>query len=410
MEEMAIKTSDGENQEKDVSEKEASISNKGKAKIIPINQNKFNLAEQYLSAKYEFRVNIVALTIEYKEYGENIFKEVNENSLFRELQNVNICLSLTNLISLLRSDFVLKFDPLIDYFENLPQWDGEDHIYQLSTYVKTKDQPAWENHLKKHLVRTVKCALNPYYFNKQALILVDPRQNSGKTTFCRFLCPLSLKDYLAEDINTDKDSRVLLAKNILINLDELALLSKKDINSLKSFMSKDQINERLPYDRKNTILSRRASFIGSTNSLEFLNDETGSVRWLCFEINSIDWIYKEDININKVWAQAYYLYETDYVADLSKEEILASEERNKSFHVLTVERQLITELFDFDYLNNPENFRTSSQILRDILKFSNGVNVNHIMVGKALTALRCPIGRDKLSNRGYFIKLKNFSE
>jgi len=407
---MAIKTSDGENQEKDVSEKEASISNKGKAKIIPINQNKFNLAEQYLSAKYEFRVNIVALTIEYKEYGENIFKEVNENSLFRELQNVNICLSLTNLISLLRSDFVLKFDPLIDYFENLPQWDGEDHIYQLSTYVKTKDQPAWENHLKKHLVRTVKCALNPYYFNKQALILVDPRQNSGKTTFCRFLCPLSLKDYLAEDINTDKDSRVLLAKNILINLDELALLSKKDINSLKSFMSKDQINERLPYDRKNTILSRRASFIGSTNSLEFLNDETGSVRWLCFEINSIDWIYKEDININKVWAQAYYLYETDYVADLSKEEILASEERNKSFHVLTVERQLITELFDFDYLNNPENFRTSSQILRDILKFSNGVNVNHIMVGKALTALRCPIGRDKLSNRGYFIKLKNFSE
>lgn len=86
---------------------------KEKAKVIPINRNKFNIAEQYLSAKYEFRVNVVALTIEYRERGDLGFEILNENSLFRELQNMDICLSISNLIALLKSDFVPQYDPFL---------------------------------------------------------------------------------------------------------------------------------------------------------------------------------------------------------------------------------------------------------------------------------------------------------
>jgi len=300
------------------------------AKIKSLYPNKFNAAEAYLASKYEFRVNTVALTIEYRERGNLHFEILNENSLFRELQNVNISLSLSNLIALLKSDFVPQYDPLTDYFENLPAWNGVPNIQRLASFVKTRDQVVWEKHLKKHLVRAVRCAIVPFYYNKQALILVDPRQNSGKSTFCRNLCPPALKDYIAEDITTDKDSRILLAKNFIINLDELALLSKKDINSLKSFMSKDQVNERLPYDRKSTILQRRATFVGSTNNIEFLSDETGSVRWLCFEIDSIDWNYSKEIDMDQVWAEAYFLFKSGFNSDLTKDEILESEERNRS--------------------------------------------------------------------------------
>ena len=98
----------------------------------------------------------------------------------------------------------------------------------------------------------------------------------------------------------DKDARILLCKNFLINLDELSSLAKKEINTLKSYFSKDQINERLPYDRKNTILPRISSFIGSTNRDTFLDDETGSVRWLCFQITGINWNYRQEINIDLV--------------------------------------------------------------------------------------------------------------
>jgi len=104
-----------------------------------------------------------------------------------------------------------------------------------------------------------------------------------------------------------RTARILLCKNFLINLDELAVLSRQEINSLKSYFSKTQINERLPYERKNSIINRTCSFVGSSNMDEFLTDETGSVRWLCFRINSINWDYRAQIDINRVWAHAYAL-------------------------------------------------------------------------------------------------------
>lgn len=173
-------------------------------------------------------------------------------------------------------------------------------------------------------------------------------------------------------------------------------------------MSKDQINERLPYDRKSTILPRRATFVGSTNNMEFLNDETGSVRWLCFEIISIDWNYSKEIDIDQVWAEAYHLYKTEFNAELTKEEIQQSEERNRVFQVLTVERELIVKLFDFDSDKHKENFKTATDVTIEILNLSNGIRVNYIQVGKALNSLKCPQGRDAHQNRGYFLKQKNF--
>ena len=94
--------------------------------------------------------------------------------------------------------------------------------------------------------------------------MVHELQNSGKTTFIRFLCPPALKNYMTENISFDKDSLIALIENFIINLDELATFSKVEINSLKSILSKSFIKERHPFERKAKKLSRRASFIGST--------------------------------------------------------------------------------------------------------------------------------------------------
>ena len=121
------------------------------------------------------------------------------------------------------------------------------------------------------LVRTIACALLDGVFNKQAFILVHEKQNSGKSTFCRWLCPDILKNYIAENISTDKDSHIALCENLLINMDELSTLGKSEINTLKSLFSKDTIKVRRPFEKKAISVARRASFIGSTNNSEFLN-------------------------------------------------------------------------------------------------------------------------------------------
>ena len=64
----------------------------------------------------------------------------------------------------------------------------------------------------------------------------------AKVIFAVSLCPPSLLRYYSEEINiTDKDGRLALANNFLINLDELKIYGGRDINGLKSFLSKERI-------------------------------------------------------------------------------------------------------------------------------------------------------------------------
>jgi predicted P-loop ATPase len=180
-----------------------------------------------------------------------------------------------------------------------------------------------------------------------------------------------------------------------VNLDELAVLNRQEINSLKSYFSKTQINERLPYDRKNSIIFRTCSFIGSTNMDEFLNDETGSVRWLCFRISSINWSYRQQVDINRVWAQAYSLSkDKDFDAELSRDDIARNEERNREFRIISEEQELICQYFcKPDDAENAE-FLSTTEIVQ-YLRAKANCRINVIGVGKALTMLgykRVPVG------------------
>ena len=379
-----------------------------KGKKIRLNGNKFTDAEDYLSEKYDFRRNVLSLEIEGKDKNSTNYLPVNENSLYRELQHTRNSISLANIMALLKSDFVPDYDPIQTYFKSL-NWDGNNcHIDNLAGYIKATDGDEWKSHFKKHLVRTVRCALDSNYFNKQALIIVHEVQDSGKSSFIRFLNPPALSEYISEDVTTDKDSRILLVKNFIINLDELDKLTKTEIAAVKSFISKDQINERLPYDRKNSVLKRRASFFGSTNKFELLDDPTGSVRWLCFEIISIDWSYREKIDINQVWAEAYNLYKTGFEANLTRDELSKNELRNKKFQVLSIERELIQNLFEPDPEKNIINFQTATGVLDKLTGLTNLSNkLSSVNVGKALSMLDFPKGRETEGRiHGYYLKQK----
>jgi len=348
--------------------------------------------ENYLSNKYDIRLNIVSNCIEIRNKNEdNPFKELNENNLFRELQHANLNIPQNKLNSLLLSDFVEKYNPFELYFEGLGLWYKdieEDFIGNLCKYIPTKDSTRFENHFRKMLVRSIACALEDKVFNKQVFVFVGAGQNTGKSTFCRWLCPPFLSDYITEYINTDKDGLIVLATNFLINMDELATLSKTEINSLKSLISKDKINVRLPFARRTSVHPRRANFIGSTNNDEFLTDETGSVRWLCFEIEgTINFNYKIDFNIDDIWRQAYALYKEGFEYQLTPSEIKENEISNNKHLVASQELHLITEYFEVPKENeNSENY-TSTQILNHIQQKMLYAKLNLYKIGKVMTSL-----------------------
>jgi predicted P-loop ATPase len=345
---------------------------------------------EYLDKTYNFRHNEINNKIECKLLKSHQWEELNENNIFIELHKKWIRITMSSLISLLKSDYVPKYNPFLNYFENLDRWKKNevDHIKKLSQYVILEDRERFDVQFKKMLVRVVACSLDENVFNKQAFIFTQEKQNGGKTSFSRFLVPPALKDYFAENIGTDKDSRIALCENFIINLDELARLHKNDINALKSVFSSQSEKVRRPYDRRAERLTRRASFIGSTNSLEFLTDETGSVRWLCFVIDKINWDYAKEVDINKVWAQAYSLYKSGFEYQLTLEEIEENNDINAAHNIITSEMELIQLYLEPATIDQYDEFWNSSQIMQYLMaKTEKAIPLNAVTIGKALKIL-----------------------
>jgi len=364
----------------------------------------YDFVDEYVSKKYDIRFNEISHEFQISIKGLQSWEDFEVNSLLIELAKSNIEINPGKLDIYLRSNLVSKFNPILEYFNELPKWVGGDHIRNLASYLPTKDPEQFLYHLRKWLVRTVKGALEKNYFNKQCLVLVHSEQNSGKSTWCRFLCPPALSRYFTEDIATDKDARIQLTRNFIINLDELSVLARREINALKAYFSKTMINERLPYDRKNSNLRRTCSFIGSTNRATFLNDETGSVRWLCFELNGkIDFAYSHKIDIDKVWAQAYYLAYVDeqFSPELTIEDIATNEERNKTYREASMEEELLAKYYLRS--SDPSDFKTASEVVLQL----NCINprLNMYYMGRALKALNFErVKSSQSGNYGYLIK------
>ena len=366
----------------------------------------FDRTLKYLNAKYSLRFNTISLEFEIKRTSDKKWSDLNLNSLFIELAQSGIDIPVNKLEILVRSHLIDQYNPISEYFESLEQWDGEDHIKNLCSYVKTNNDNAFLYHMEKWFTRAVLCALEKEKINKHCLVLANTIQNSGKSTYLRFFIPRKLMNYLSEDIGLDKDSRIKLCKNLIINLDELSILAKADINSLKAFISKTHINERLPYARKAEYLERICSFVGSTNKTDFLTDESGSVRWIIFEVTEkINFNYSLEIDIDKAWSQAYFnaYKRKGFNPELTLADISENEKRNERFTQMTLEQEMINKFYEPS--DNLEEFKTATEVMIDLS--TQGIRLNHLKIGRALSSFKFPrVKHPQRQIYGYLIRLK----
>ncbi|STF08901.1 VapE domain-containing protein [Elizabethkingia anophelis] len=367
----------------------------------------FDRTLSYMETKYDLRFNVISLEYQIRlAKSSEEWSDLNINSLYIELIQSGIDISMNKLEILIKSHLIQWYNPIEEYFSTLDTWDGQDYIGKLCSYIKTADNISFNYHFEKWFTRAVLCALENGYVNKQCMVLASSEQNTGKTSFLRFLIPPVLRSYYTENISVDKDGIIAICKNLICNADELAVLSKTDVNMLKAYISKSNINVRLPYGRKAEYMERICSFVGSTNRTDFLTDESGSVRWLVFEIQSIDFKYREDIDIDKVWSQAYYYAykKENYNPELSFQDILENEKRNEKFTQISTEQEVLLKYFEKS--DNTDDFLTATDIML-AMNEALSLRLNNIRIGKALTYLKYQrIKHPKLQIYGYLIKRK----
>ena len=321
--------------------------------------------ELFLSTRYVFRHNMVSGKLEFQYFGKKKWHVMNdfiENSMLRECLKGRIKTNLSSLRNLLYSDFCELYNPFEDYFFNLPSYDEKtDYILELANTITTTKQDLWQQCFKKWIVAMVGCVLDDKVIN-HTVIVFSGKQGLGKTTWVEKLVPRKLKEYLfSGTINpNNKDTLVQLSECMLINLDELENLNRSEIGSLKEIITKTQIRMRKAYGHNNETMPRRASFAGSVNTAQFLNDSTGSRRFLCFEVENIQ--YQHEINIDNVLSQALYLFKTGFRHWFDQEEIKNITENNEQYQLRSPEEELLLTWFEPCDRENATHYLNASQI------------------------------------------------
>ena len=346
--------------------------------------------ELFLSNKYVFRHNIVSGKLEFQYFGKkkwNVMNDFIENSMLRECLKGRLKTNLSSLRNLLYSDFCPLYNPFEDYFHNLPTYDEKtDYITDLANTITTTKQELWQQCFKKWLVAMVGCVLDDKVIN-HTVIVFSGKQGLGKTTWVERLVPKQLKEYLfSGTINpNNKDTLVQLAECMLINLDELENLNRSEIGSLKEIITKTQIRMRKAYGHNNETMPRRASFAGSVNTAQFLNDSTGSRRFLCFELEGIQ--YQHEVDINMAFSQALFLFKSDFRYWFDQEEIKSITANNEQYQLHSPEEELLLTWFEACPKEEATLFLNASQIAAKLSERTK-LNLNDGTINKLGKALK----------------------
>ena len=346
--------------------------------------------ELFLSNKYVFRHNIVSGKLEFQYFCKkkwNVMNDFIENSMLRECLKSRIKTNLSSLRNLLYSDFCELFNPFEDYFFNLPSYDEKtDYITELANTITTTKQDLWQQCFKKWLVAMVGCVLDDKVIN-HTVIVFSGKQGLGKTTWVEKLVPKPLKEYLfSGTINpNNKDTLVQLSECMLINLDELENLNRSEIGSLKEIITKTQIRMRKAYGHNNETMPRRASFAGSVNTAQFLNDSTGSRRFLCFELEGIK--YQHNVDINMAFSQALFLFKSGFRYWFDQEEIKNITENNEQYQLHSPEEELLLTWFEPCEREKANVFLNASQIAAKLAEKAK-INITDGTINKLGKALK----------------------
>ena len=329
--------------------------------------------EAFLLRQGRFRKNTVTGKYEFAPDGEENFRDLTDrevNSLWRSLCKEVGPARQQDLRTVIESDFVELYNPFRSYMDALPDWDGTtDYIGRLAARVHVKHgAELFGGFFKKWLVAMLAALLDDETVNHEILVLIG-RQGIYKTTWLNNLLPPTLRRYFylkSNSRNITRDDLLTLSEFALVCLEELDEMESKELNQLKALTTMRHVNERAAYARYKEMRPHIASFCGTSNNRQFLNDLSGNRRWMPFEVESIDSPYDHAPDYAEIFAQAYALTRNGFAYWLDDEEVKTLNRHNRQFEVPCLEQELILTHYRRPMEGETCIFVTNAQILARI--------------------------------------------
>lgn len=224
------------------------------------------------------------------------------------------------------------FHPIKDYLEGLPAWDGKKRLETLLIdFLGAEDSTYTKAVMRKALVAAVARVYEPGIKFDSILVLAGP-QGVGKSMIFGKLGGAWFSDSLNIADMRDKTGAEKLQGFWLLEIPEMNGIKKVDVETVKSFASRQDDKFRVAYGTVVESHPRQCIICGTSNTPQFLRDVTGNRRfwpvWVTGETDKHPWDM-EKAYIDQVWAEAVTLYNAGEELILSGEEAEQAQAKQK---------------------------------------------------------------------------------
>lgn len=180
-----------------------------------------------------------------------------------------------------------RYHPIREFLLSL-KWDGQERVKHALHHFFGAEENEWSDvTLRIFMHGAVERIFHPGCKFEIMPCLVGHTQGTGKSTFFRFL---AIKDeWFTDDIKHLDDERICqkFQGHWIIELPEmLAAIKAKNVEDIKSFLSRQSDVFRTPYDKFPKDRPRQCVFAGTSNRKQFLPaDHSGNRRLIPIEVH-----------------------------------------------------------------------------------------------------------------------------
>ena len=173
-----------------------------------------------------------------------------------------------------------SYHPIREFIQSLPTWDGIPRVDTLLIdYLAAEDNEYVRAVTRKTLCAAICRVLNPGCKFDSMLVLNGP-QGIGKSTLIAKLAGEWFSDSLNLGDTKDKTAAEKLQGYWILEIGELAGLKKAEVETLRSFLSRQNDIYRASFGKRATPHLRQCIFFGTTNAESgYLRDTTGNRRF-----------------------------------------------------------------------------------------------------------------------------------
>lgn len=173
-----------------------------------------------------------------------------------------------------------SYHPIREYIDSLPQWDQVPRLDTLLIdYLGADDNEYVRAVTRKTLCAAITRVVNPGCKFDSMLVLNGP-QGVGKSTLISKLAGEWFSDSLNLSDTKDKTAAEKLQGYWILEIGELAGLRKAEVETLRSFISRQNDIYRASFGKRATPHLRQCIFFGTTNAESgYLRDTTGNRRF-----------------------------------------------------------------------------------------------------------------------------------